>query len=160
MKSPINQIFTFLTVFCNIGRSGCYTRGLCCRISRLEKWAGASLMKFTKGKRKILHQYSRHRQKIRADVLESDFAEKDLVVQMDIKVNMSQHSACKASGIMGCIKKGVVERLSTVTLALSTGEATSGLLCPMLGPPALLQNGDTGQSPEVHPERKETLFNV
>ncbi|PKU37822.1 rna-directed dna polymerase from mobile element jockey-like [Limosa lapponica baueri] len=87
-------------------------------LNRLEKWADRSLVKFNKGKCKVLHQYSRHRQKVGADMLERNFAERDLGVQ-DTKLNMSQESAFKADGILGCIWRGVAERLRKVILSLS-----------------------------------------
>ena len=34
-------------------------------------------------------------------------------------MNMSQHSALQASGILGCIRRGIMEKQRTVILALS-----------------------------------------
>ncbi|PKU37160.1 rna-directed dna polymerase from mobile element jockey-like [Limosa lapponica baueri] len=58
---------------------------------RLEKWTDRNLMKFNKGKCKVLHlerNNPRHRNMLRATELESSLAEKDLGVLEDTKVNV------------------------------------------------------------------------
>jgi len=73
-----------------------------------------------------MHQY-----RLVADLLERSSAEKDLCILVDNRVAMSQQCVLvdkKAKGILGCIKKNIV----TSTL-LCPGEATSGVLCPILG---------------------------
>ncbi|KAK4817250.1 hypothetical protein QYF61_005463, partial [Mycteria americana] len=60
-------------------------------LNRLEKWANRNLMKFSKGKCKVLHQYM-----LGDDQLESSFAQKDLGVLVDTKLTMSQQCALAA----------------------------------------------------------------
>ena len=63
---------------------------------RLEKWADRNLSKFNKGKCKVLHlgrNNSMHLEMLGAAQLESSFAEKDLRVLVDNKMNVSQQCA-------------------------------------------------------------------
>jgi len=71
-------------------------------LDRLEKWPDRNLMKSNKGKCKDLHLGRNnpiHQHMPGADHLESSFAEKDLGVLVNTKLNMSQHlcSCCKES---------------------------------------------------------------
>lgn len=75
-------------------------------------------------------------------------------------MNITQHSTHKANGIMGCIKNGAVERLRTVTLAISTDEATSGLLLWAFQHYHRMEILGRVQRSEVHHKHKETFFNV
>ncbi|KAK4823643.1 hypothetical protein QYF61_004564 [Mycteria americana] len=84
-------------------------------LNRLEKWAERNPMIFNK-------------RKSQATWLESSFAENDLGVLVDRRLNKSQQCALaieKANGILGCIRRSV---------ARSTGEATPEVLCPVLAP--------------------------
>jgi len=93
-------------------------------LDRLESWVQRNLMKFNKGKFRVL-QLGRnnplHQYRLGADLLESRFAEGDLGVLVDIKLTMSQQCALvakKASGILGCTKKNVASTLREVLLRL------------------------------------------
>ncbi|GAB0179325.1 mitochondrial enolase superfamily member 1 [Grus japonensis] len=106
-------------------------------LDRLESWVERNLMKFNKGKCRVLHlgrNNPTHQYRLAVDLLGSSTAEKDLGVLVDNKLSMSQQCALmakKANGILGCIKRTVDSR----SREIGPGEATSGVLCPVLGSP-------------------------
>ncbi|GAB0182112.1 cAMP-dependent protein kinase inhibitor alpha [Grus japonensis] len=62
-------------------------------LDRLEKWANRKVMKFTKEKCEILHlrrNNPKQQYVLEANHLESSFAEKDLGILVDTKLNMNQ----------------------------------------------------------------------
>ncbi|KAK4806985.1 LOW QUALITY PROTEIN: hypothetical protein QYF61_000314 [Mycteria americana] len=94
-------------------------------LDRLEKWAGRSLVRFSKGKCKVLHlgrNNPMHQYMLEADRLESSFAEKDVGGSWwTPKLNMSRQCALatkKAKDILGCSKRNVASRSREVILPL------------------------------------------
>ncbi|GAB0192399.1 cAMP-dependent protein kinase inhibitor alpha [Grus japonensis] len=102
-------------------------------LDRLERWVRVNLMKFNKAKCKVLHMgrcNPKHDYRLGREWIESSPEEKDLIVSLDEKLNMSQPCALaaqKASHILGCIKRSVTSRSREVILPLySTLEAPLG----------------------------------
>ena len=93
-------------------------------MDRLESWAERNLMRFNKGKCRVLHlrrNNPMHQYRLGADLLESSSVERDLGVLVEDKLTMMQQRALvakKANGILGCIKKSGTSRSREFLLPL------------------------------------------
>jgi len=93
-------------------------------LDRLESWAERNLMKFNKGKYRVLHlgrNNPMHQYRLGEDLLERSSVERDLGVLVDNKLTMSQKCALvakKANGILWSIKMNEASRSREVLLPL------------------------------------------
>jgi len=104
-------------------------------LDRLESWAERNLMRFNKGKCRVLHlgrNNPMHQYRLRKDLLEYSSVERDLRVLVDDRLTISQQcvlAAKKSSGILGCIKRSVASSPREVLLPLYTALVRPHLEC-------------------------------
>ena len=104
-------------------------------LGRLESWAEGNLIKFNKGKCRVLHlgrDSPRHQHRLGADLLGGSSGENDLGALVDSTLPMSQQCArvaTKASGILGGIRGSVAGRWREVILPLCSALVRLRLEC-------------------------------
>jgi len=87
-------------------------------------WAERNLVKFTKGKCRVLHlerNNPMHQYRLGVDLLESSSVKRDLGVLVNNKLSTSLQCALAAkevNGLLGCVKKSVASRSREVLLPL------------------------------------------
>ncbi|GAB0204755.1 hypothetical protein GRJ2_002941100 [Grus japonensis] len=93
-------------------------------LDRLERWARANRMKFSKAKGKVLHvgrRNPKHHYRLGKEWIESSPEEKDLGVLIDEKLNRSRQCALpaqKANHVLVCTQRSVPSRSREVILPL------------------------------------------
>ncbi|PKU48581.1 hypothetical protein llap_1117 [Limosa lapponica baueri] len=116
-------------------------------LDKLKKWALVNLMRFNKGKCRVLHLgwgNLRYQYRLGSEEIESSPVEKGLVILVDEKLEMSCQCGLatqKANCILGCIKRSMARRLR---------DTPSGVLCPALKLSVQERHGPVGVCPEGH----------
>uniref|UniRef100_A0A672UE77 Reverse transcriptase domain-containing protein n=1 Tax=Strigops habroptila TaxID=2489341 RepID=A0A672UE77_STRHB len=124
-------------------------------LDTLVRWADANLMKFNQAKRKVLHLgrgNPRHSYRLGREEIQSSPAEKDLMVLVGEKLNVSQQCALaaqKANRILCCIKSSMTSRSKEVVLPLYSALVRLHLEHSVVLVPSTLEgHGAVGASPE------------
>ncbi|KAJ7419194.1 hypothetical protein WISP_55266 [Willisornis vidua] len=114
--------------------------GILRNLHRLESWAQANPLKFSKAKGKVLHEgqgNSKHKHRLGRELIESSPVKKGLRVLVDKNLNMTQQCALaaqKTNCILGCIRGRMASRSKEVILSLYTAlEIPLGVLHPAQG---------------------------
>ncbi|TRZ11644.1 hypothetical protein HGM15179_015465 [Zosterops borbonicus] len=108
-------------------------------LNGLERWAEKNQLKFRKGKCRILPLGTNnplHQDRLGAELLESSSAEKDLGILVDTKLSMNQQCPCgqEANGTWGALGRAFQQgKGGDPAPLLSSGEASPGVQCPVLG---------------------------
>ncbi|GAB0204594.1 hypothetical protein GRJ2_002925000 [Grus japonensis] len=126
-------------------------------LDRLEEWAHANSLKFSKAKYKVLHTCCgnpKHKNRPGGEWIESNPEEKDFVVLVDEKVNMSWQYALAAQeadqlypGLHQKERDWQVKRCDSAPL-LHSCETPPGVLHPALEAPVQERHGAVGECPE------------
>ncbi|TRZ16412.1 hypothetical protein HGM15179_010689 [Zosterops borbonicus] len=112
--------------------------------------ADGNLMKFNKVKCKVLHlgrNNPTHQYILETDQLESSLTEKDLMVLLDSRLNMSQEPALSAKQADSCIRQNIASMSKDLSSLHNTGKAMPGVFCLVLGIPVQERHGHTGENP-------------
>jgi len=102
-------------------------------LDRLESWVQRNLMKFNKGKCRVLHlgrNNPMYQYRLGVDLLECSSVERDLGVLVDDRLTMRQQCTLvskKANGILGCIRRRAASRSREVLLPFYTAPVSPHL---------------------------------
>ena len=118
-------------------------------LDKLHSCVQNNLMSFNKSKCGVLHlgrNNNTHQYRLGSDLLERRFTEKDLGVLLDKRLIMNQQCPCGQEGqwYSGVHQEQCSQQVkgSDPPPLLSPGEATFGVLCPVLGSPVQRKTGN------------------